>query len=304
MKPKNTTIKLFVFQLGIVLSLWAFSLEWSMATVTFSNPATTMLLGVQSSQMSLSNPAKIIGWGERSIVKTYGNIAANVWPEAYQTNAVIGQTGQTGVTAAAYTNLVDANSNAICLINRITSAALVYSDRVNSAAIVYLTKFARANSGGVTYLTTLARTSSNALLFGNRTTSNALLYGDRVNSGGVGYLTKFARTTSNALLYGDRVNSSAVVYPVTVLRTTSNAVNLLYRNLAVPVADSIDGTVFAKYVTNHYVFHNNGNAWTARGWVRFNNGFTIMPLGSVIMDTLTTVSGGFDLRDTGTLIFE
>jgi 6-phosphogluconolactonase (cycloisomerase 2 family) len=50
------------------------------------------------------------------------------------------------------------------------------------------------------------------------------------------------------------------------------------------------------------VFHNNGNAWTVRGWVRFNNGFTVMPKASVLMDTLTTVSGGFDLRDTGTLI--
>ena len=292
----------FIIRLVPLLVMAAIFPQRSMASVTFANAEATVMLGVQSSQISLANPTKILGWGEHSIVKLYGNNAASAWPESYQADAVIGQRGQTGVTAVAYTDLTDANSNAICFINRTTSAALLYGDRVNSGAIGYLTKFARANSGGVVYLTLLARTSSNVLLVGNRTTSNALLYGDRVNSGGVGYLTKFARTTSNALLYGDRVNSSAVVYSGTGVRATSNAVNAFYNNLAVPTTDSIDGTQFMRYHTLHHVFHNNGNAWSIRGWVRFNDGFTVMPLASVIMDTLTTVSGGFDLRDTGTLI--
>ena len=129
------------------------------------------------------------------------------------------------------------------------------------------------------------------------------------NSNAINTTTGGLRTTSNLLLYVARTYSSSLVTlnwrtdsTNQTIRTTSNAVNLLFRNLTVPVADSIDGTQFVKYITNHYVFHNNGNAWTARGWVRFNNGFTVMPLASVLMDTLTTVSGGFDLRDTGTLI--
>ena len=116
------------------------------------------------------------------------------------------------------------------------------------------------------------------------------------------------RTTSNLLLYTARTFSSSIYVlrsradsAAITARTTSNAVNLFYRNLTVPVADSVDGTLFAKYLTNHYVFHNNGNAWTARGWVRFNNGFTVMPQATVLMDTLTTVSGVIDLRDTGVL---
>jgi WD40 repeat protein len=130
------------------------------------------------------------------------------------------------------------------------------------------------------------------------------------NSNAINVLPTPLRTTSNLLLYTARTYSSSIVMlnrradsTNRDIRTTSNAINLVYRNLNnLPIADSIDGTLFARYCTNHYVFHNNGNAWTARGWVRFNNGFTVMPLGSVLMDTLTTVSGGFDLRDTGTLI--
>ena len=82
-------------------------------------------------------------------------------------------------------------------------------------------------------------------------------------------------------------------------RGNSNTINWFYNNLAVPTADSVDGTMFPKYITNHYVFHNG--AWIARGWVRFNNGFTVMPQAAVSMDTLTTVSGPIDLRDTGLL---
>ena len=149
---------------------------------------------------------------------------------------------------------------------------------VGSAALSGVTKPTRtnlvdANSNAINVLPTPIRTNSNHLLYVARTYSSSLV------------------------ILSNRINNDSVT-----ARGTSNAVNLLYRNLAVPTADSVDGTIFAKYLTNHYVFHNNGAAWTARGWVRFNNGFTVMPLGSVIMDTLTTVSGGFDLRDTGTLI--
>ena len=126
------------------------------------------------------------------------------------------------------------------------------------------------------------------------------------NSNAIGGLSVGPRTTSNLLLYVARTYSSSLFVlrsradsnNVNV-RNTSNAVNGLYQKMAVPVADAIDGTVFAKYVTNHYVFHNG--AWNARGWIRFNNGFTVMPQATVLMDTLTTVSGVIDLRDTGVL---
>jgi len=117
------------------------------------------------------------------------------------------------------------------------------------------------------------------------------------------------RTTSNLLLYTARTYSSSLFVVRSRadsssrdIRTTSNAVNMFYNNLSVPTTDSIDGTQFMRYHTAHHVFHNNGNAWSIRGWVRFNDGFTVMPWASVLMDTLVTVSGGFDLRDTGTLI--
>jgi Tol biopolymer transport system component len=150
--------------------------------------------------------------------------------------------------------------------------------QANSSALVLL----------ATTLATALRTTSNTILYGFRTNSAALRYGDRANSSAIIALQApaFLRTQSNAFAYGIRYNS--------------NAINAIYGNLAVPSANNIDGSVWVCYCPNNYVFHSG--PWTARGWVRFNNGFTVMPSGSVLMDTLTTVSGGFDLRDTGTLI--
>ena len=208
-------------------------------TITFNNNAANFLMDTTIGEIYVNNPAKITGWGQRSIVKTFGDNSSNSWIENYASGSIVGRTGLSSVTKATATNLVDANSNAI---------------------------------GSLTTDTFL------------RTTSNLLLYTARTYS-------------SSILVLRSRADSTTVA-----IRPNSNAINLIYRNLIVPTADSIDGTTYARYVTNHYVFHNNGNAWTARGWVRFNNGFTVMPLASVLMDTLTTVSGGFDLRDTGTLI--
>ena len=210
----------------------------SIANVNFADADGSITIDTTTSKLAVANPAKVIGWGLRSVVKSFGDNASSAWIEGYTSNSVVGQLGLTGITNVTRTNLIDANSNAI-----------------------------NASGGGLL-----------------RATSNLLLYTARTYS-------------SSILVLRSRADSTSLS-----MRGTSNAVNSLYRSIAVPTADSIDGTVFAKYVTNHYVFHNNGNAWTARGWVRFNNGFTIMPLGSVLMDTLTTVSGGFDLRDTGTLI--
>jgi WD40 repeat protein len=223
--------------LGIVMVLLMVSCELVMANVTFATSTATMLLGAQHSKLKISNPAKVRGWGERSIVKSYGRNVANVWPEAYQADAVIGQNGQAGVTAPAYTNLIDANSNAIMTMSAFGSGA------------------------------SLIPTNYTTMLYLHRVNSNAII---KLSQGG-----------SNELLS----------------RTTSAAINRMY---LVPLADSVDGTQFAKYVMHHHVFYDG--AWSVKGWVRFNNGFTVMPRASVIMDTLTTVSGAIDLRDTGTLI--
>jgi WD40 repeat protein len=63
-------------------------------------------------------------------------------------------------------------------------------------------------------------------------------------------------------------------------------------------ASSLDGTVNLQYCTQNHVFYNGEYA---QGLVRFNNGFTVLPGATVLMDTFITVSGGFDLGDTGLL---
>jgi WD40 repeat protein len=199
--------------------------------ITFTDTAGNIAINTTNSSMYITNPARVTGWGLRSVVKMYGDNASSLWPESYPANAIVGLASQPNVTTPTRTNLIDANSNAI-------------------------------NISGTPL----------------RTTSNLLLY--------------IARTDSSSLwVLRSRADSSNIS-----IRTTSNAVNLIYQ---IPTANSIDGSIFPRYVTNHYVFHNG--AWTARGWVRFNNGFTVMPQAVVSMDTLTTVSGGFDLRDTGVL---
>jgi len=49
--------------------------------------------------------------------------------------------------------------------------------------------------------------------------------------------------------------------------------------------------------TNHVFSHND----IAQGFVRLNDGFTVMPHSCVTMDTVFTVSGGIDLRETSTI---
>ncbi|MBX9830383.1 WD40 repeat domain-containing protein [Candidatus Babeliales bacterium] len=63
-------------------------------------------------------------------------------------------------------------------------------------------------------------------------------------------------------------------------------------------ATSLNGTVTQVYQDKHYVFRD-GN--TAKGYVRLNNGFTILAAASVGLDTFVTVSGAIDLRTSGQL---
>ncbi|MBY0353689.1 WD40 repeat domain-containing protein [Candidatus Babeliales bacterium] len=63
-------------------------------------------------------------------------------------------------------------------------------------------------------------------------------------------------------------------------------------------ATSLNGTVTPVYQDKHYVFRNFD---TAKGFVRLNNGFTILAGQSAGLDTFVTVSGAIDLRTTGSL---
>ncbi|MBY0353688.1 WD40 repeat domain-containing protein [Candidatus Babeliales bacterium] len=63
-------------------------------------------------------------------------------------------------------------------------------------------------------------------------------------------------------------------------------------------ATSLNGTASIVYQDKHYVFRNFD---TAKGYVRLNNGFTILAGQSAGLDTFVTVSGAIDLRTTGSL---
>ena len=231
----------------------------SQANVTFSSATSTVHINPTNSKVRIGKASNVTGWGQRSIIRAFGNNASTAWAEAYANGSVVGKNGASGlpaVTKPARTNFVDANSNAIASLGSNATLALIPA------------------------------TSNNLVLTARTYSSSILVLRSRADSS-----TVLLRAMSNTLL---------ALNPL--LRTTSNLINVINNNLAVPTTDSIDGTQFMRYHTGHHVFHNNGNAWTIRGWVRFNNGFTVMPLASVIMDTLTTVSGAIDLRDTGTLI--
>ncbi|MBX9831118.1 hypothetical protein K2X40_04120 [Candidatus Babeliales bacterium] len=61
---------------------------------------------------------------------------------------------------------------------------------------------------------------------------------------------------------------------------------------------NLTGTSSLVYQNAHYVFRNFNNA---TGFVRLNNGFTILAGQSATLDTFMTVSSGMDLRTTGSL---
>ncbi|MBY0352870.1 hypothetical protein K2W90_00720 [Candidatus Babeliales bacterium] len=63
-------------------------------------------------------------------------------------------------------------------------------------------------------------------------------------------------------------------------------------------AANLTGTSSIVYQNAHYVFRNLNNA---TGYVRLNNGFTILAGQTAALDTFITVSGAIDLRTTGSL---
>ena len=66
-------------------------------------------------------------------------------------------------------------------------------------------------------------------------------------------------------------------------------------------ATSLDGTTNIIFQNNHYVFSDGDYA---RGFVRLNNGFTIPENSNITFDVSCLISGGIDLRTTGTLKLE
>lgn len=61
---------------------------------------------------------------------------------------------------------------------------------------------------------------------------------------------------------------------------------------------SLDGTTNPIYQDYHHVFHSTDSAV---GFVRLNNGFTVLSNATAYLDTFITISGAMDLRETGTL---
>lgn len=66
-------------------------------------------------------------------------------------------------------------------------------------------------------------------------------------------------------------------------------------------AESLDGTSNVIYKETHHVFRHND---TVNGFVHLKNGFTVLPGSALFMETACPVSGGIDLRGTGTLVLE
>lgn len=63
-------------------------------------------------------------------------------------------------------------------------------------------------------------------------------------------------------------------------------------------ASNLDGKSNVVFTSNHSVFHDGD---FAQGFVRINNGFTILPFSTATFDLLASVSGDIDLRTSGVL---
>jgi DNA-binding beta-propeller fold protein YncE len=61
-----------------------------------------------------------------------------------------------------------------------------------------------------------------------------------------------------------------------------------------------NATIGQVYCPNHVIFR--GGEVPVQGFIRLNNGFTILKNASAIFDTWVPIAGGIDLRETGTLI--
>ncbi|MCF7799723.1 WD40 repeat domain-containing protein [Candidatus Babeliales bacterium] len=63
----------------------------------------------------------------------------------------------------------------------------------------------------------------------------------------------------------------------------------------------LDGTTNIQYISDHLVFHDEGSDgyYMAQGFVRLNNGFTVISTCTAFLDTFISVSGDIDLRNTG-----
>lgn len=64
------------------------------------------------------------------------------------------------------------------------------------------------------------------------------------------------------------------------------------------LCSNLNGTAAVVYKNQHHVFSNGENA---QGFVRMNGGFTVKPGATATLDTVISVSGSIDLRETGIL---
>jgi WD40 repeat protein len=138
------------------------------------------------------------------------------------------------------------------------------------------------NSNALKIFPTPIRTQSNAVARGIRNISNTIMAGFsrspiRYDSNAINYVSPVVRTNSNAFARGTRNNSQSMIYLSRINKNAAQAIT---------------------YVKQAHTVLTNRQTVSL---MRFNNGFTILPGQYAILDTSISVSGGFDLRDTGSL---
>ncbi|MBX9831119.1 WD40 repeat domain-containing protein [Candidatus Babeliales bacterium] len=265
-------------------------------------------------KVRLGQVASITGWGQDSIVDTYGNNASTSWTESY-TNGVVLGTGR----RKAPTNMVYNNSNVINATGslvRQTSNALVFlfpKIKNNSNTANAMSVITKGNSNANVLLNQKIRNDSNALLFGCKNNSNALRFGIKNNSNAITAqtLTTLIRTNSNVLIYTPlstlvRTNSNALVSFVTSVQrviNNSNAINALAQNFGSLLIQNSTAINFIgnsiQIVTNHSRFQATT---TINKLILYKAGFEVDAGKTLTLMTPLPVSGNIALKSTGKLV--
>jgi hypothetical protein len=81
-----------------------------------------------------------------------------------------------------------------------------------------------------------------------------------------------------------------------LMKTTKTLLCLMLASQTYLSCSNLDGTAAIVYKNQHHVLSDGESA---RGYVRMNGGFTIKPGATATLDTVVSVSGSIDLRETG-----
>ena len=191
---------------------------------------------------------------------------------------------------------ITANSNTLLYNIRVQSNALEYHIRTESNALEYHIK---NESNALVYG---LRTLSSAIYTGIKNLSDAILQNEldiHANSQAIVFLTDLVNTStdnirynSNTLLALTRFNSQAIIYITE--HGVDGELSRVNSNLLVQLNNEVNDFVYE----DHKIIQS-GNIIS--GLARFNAGFTIPAGGSATLDSCLSVSGGFDLQESGQL---